>query len=478
MHTRELPLNVAPWALFRVLARNERPFFIDAGRPWGAEWISSMGFRPRMQFRVRAGDVGSGALATLDRALADVAPSRADRGRPRPVPFAGGAVVALAYEAKSEIERLPPSRGEHADAPRVDVGIYDAVLAYDHRRRRYVAATWHLDATAFARFAEEIAAAAADAERADDADTADAPPSALEPPTLTATLDPDAYVARVERIRAYLAAGDVYQVNLGMHLEAPLGASPLATYGRLRAVQPVPFGAYLDLGDAQILSNSPELFLRRRAERVETCPIKGTRRRGIDRADDARLADELRHDAKERAEHVMIVDLERSDLGRVCRTGSICVERFADVATFRTLHHLVSSVSGSLPREVPVSDLLRATFPGGSITGAPKVRAMEIIDEVERGPRGFYTGAVGWMDASGDLDLNVAIRTAVAANGRVTYGVGGGIVADSDPYREHVECALKAEAFVRALGGAAIADADDGEEDGAPAADGAERRAS
>ena len=447
MHTRELPLKLAPWALFRVLARKQRPFFIDAASPWGDEWISSMGFGPRLQFQVRAAEVTSPpALPALADALAVFAPAHAAGARARPVPFAGGAIVALAYETKNEIERLPQSQREDAGAPRLAAAIYDAVVAYDHRRRRYVAASWHLDAAALARYAEEVMDAAAGAETDD---TSTPAPGDAE---IASNLDRDAYTARVERVRAYIGAGDLYQANLSMRLETALPTSPLALYGRLRATQPVPFGAYLDLGDARVLSNSPELFLRRRGERVTTCPVKGTRRRGRDAAEDTHLADELQRDAKERAEHVMIVDLERSDLGRVCRTGSVCVERFAELASFRTLHHLVSTVRGTLPREVGVAELLRATFPGGSITGAPKIRAMEIIDELERGPRGFYTGALGWIDASGDLDLNVAIRTAVASGDRLAYSVGSGIVADSDPEREYAECGLKADAFLRALG--------------------------
>jgi para-aminobenzoate synthetase component 1 len=446
MHTRELPLTLAPWALFRVLARKEQPFFIDAGRPWDGEWFSSMGFIPRMQFRVDAGSRSS-ALSTLSEVVATMAPARAVTARARPVPFAGGAVVALAYEVKNEIERLPQSQIEDPAAPSLVAAIYDAVVSYDHRRRRWVAASWYLDAPALARYAEEVMDAAADAPAHRDR-IMDAPPGRG---AITMNVDREAYEAHVDRVLAYIAAGDIYQANLSMRLDAPLAASALTTYGLLRAAQPVPFGGYFDLGDVQVLSNSPELFLRRRGDRIETCPIKGTRRRGRNAAEDAYLAAELRRDPKERAEHVMIVDLERSDLGRVCRTGSIHVERLGELATFHTLHHLGTTVRGTLRPEVGVGELLRATFPGGSITGAPKIRAMEIIDEVERTPRGFYTGALGWIDASGDLDLNVAIRTAVAARERLTYSVGSGIVADSDPAREYAECQLKAEALLRAL---------------------------
>ena len=448
MHTRRLPLDIPPWALFRALARKERPFLVDAGQPWGDEWVSSMGFRPRMQFRIAASD-SVDPLAALDAALAPLASGAG--ASPRPVPFAGGAVVALAYELKNAIERLPQTQTEDADAPHLSVAIYDAVVAYDHRRHAYLVASWHLDDAALAYYAEEVldAAAEATAARRRDEETAIATAAAIP---ITTNLDPSEYARRVERIRAYIAAGDVYQVNLSLRLRAPLAGEALDLYGNLRAAQPVPFGGYFDLGRAQVLSNSPELFLRRRGERIETCPIKGTRRRGRTSAEDARLAAELHADPKERAEHVMIVDLERNDLGRVCQTGSVRVARFAELASFRTLHHLVSTVQGSLLPGLTAGELLRATFPGGSVTGAPKIRAMQIIDEVERGPRGFYTGAVGWIDSSGDLDLNVAIRTAVTSGGTLSYHAGSGIVADSEPEREHAESLLKAEAFVRALG--------------------------
>jgi para-aminobenzoate synthetase component 1 len=256
----------------------------------------------------------------------------------------------------------------------------------------------------------------------------------------------------VARIHDYIAAGDVYQVNLSQRFETRMTAPPLDVYGRLRAVQRVPFGGYVDLGSEHLLSNSPELFLRRRDARVITCPIKGTRPRATGAAADHAFSAELRRDSKERAEHVMIVDLERNDLGRVCRTGSVRVERLADCVPFDTVHHLVSTVAGTLRPAVTAGDLLRATFPSGSITGAPKIRAMEIIDELERAPRGFYTGALGWIDASGDCDLNVTIRTAIARGDTLAYHAGGGIVADSCATRERDELYLKAAAFFRALG--------------------------
>jgi para-aminobenzoate synthetase component 1 len=443
MHARELTLDLDPWSLFRALASKERPFFIDAGRPWGDEWVSSMGFRPRMQFRATAADAANAPLACIDARLADVAPSRAARARSRSTPFAGGVVAALAYEARHGIEALPSAPGEAPDAPRLAGAVYDFAIAYDHVRRRYELASWHLDDAALAQIAEEIADAVADAARAV------ALPASAGP---IATLDAETHAARVARIHDYIAAGDVYQVNLTQRFETRLPAPTLDVYERLRAAQPVPFGRYLDLGAERVLSVSPELFLRRRGDRVLTCPIKGTRPRGATPAADAALAAELARDEKERAEHVMIVDLERNDLGRIAATGSVVVERLAECVSFATVHHLVSTVAARVPPAVTASELLRATFPSGSITGAPKIRAMEIVTELERAPRGFYTGAVGWFDASGDCELNVAIRTPVARGDRLVYHAGGGNVADSDAARERDELYLKAAAFFRALG--------------------------
>ncbi|MEO6026171.1 MAG: aminodeoxychorismate synthase component I [Candidatus Binatia bacterium] len=447
MHARELTLDLDPWSLFRALASKERPFFIDAGQPWGEEWVSSMGFRPRMQFRVTAEDPAEAPLACLDARLAEIAPTRSAR-RAHAVPFAGGVVAAIAYETQHAIERLPVAPGEARDAPRLAGAVYDFAVSYDHVRRRYQLASWHLDAAALAAVAEEIHDAVDDAV-ADAARTVALPAQAAP---ITTTLDATAYAAHVARIHDYIAAGDVYQVNLTQRFDTRLPAPALDVYERLRAAQRVPFGRYLDLGAERVLSSSPELFLRRRGARITTCPIKGTRPRGATPAADAALAAELQRDPKERAEHIMIVDLERNDLGRICRTGSVAVEHLAECVSFDTVHHLVSTVTGTLRPDIGTGDLLRATFPSGSITGAPKIRAMEIVAELERAPRGFYTGAIGWIDASGDCDLNVAIRTAIASGERLTYHAGGGIVADSDAARERDELYLKAAAFFRALG--------------------------
>jgi para-aminobenzoate synthetase component 1 len=255
----------------------------------------------------------------------------------------------------------------------------------------------------------------------------------------------------VRRTIDYIAAGDIFQANISQRLSSEIATSPWTLYRRLRAINPAPFAAYLDCGDPIIVSASPERFLRVTGRRVETRPIKGTRPRGRTPFDDRRLASELLASAKDRAEHVMIVDLERNDLGRVCKYGSVRVSELAALETYATVFHLTSTVNGRLlPGKTPV-DLLRASFPGGSITGAPKVRAMEIIDELEPTTRGVYTGGIGYLSFTGDVDLNIVIRTFVITGGRAYFQVGGGIVADSDPEAEYQETLDKAKALIEAL---------------------------
>ena len=259
------------------------------------------------------------------------------------------------------------------------------------------------------------------------------------------------YAEMIARAHDYIAAGDIYEVNLAQPFtaDAALSDGP-ALFAAWSERYPMPFAAYVDGGAWVALSNSPECFLLADDTCVATFPIKGTRRRAADAAVEA-VAAELRGDAKERAEHVMVVDLERNDLGRVCEPGSIKVAEFATVRQYPLLMHMVSDIRGRLRGGTSLAALFRATFPGGSISGAPKIRAMQIIEELEPAARGFYTGTIGWTEVDGTSRFNIAIRTAVLDAGGLTYWAGGGIVADSDATREYQESLLKAEALFRAL---------------------------
>jgi para-aminobenzoate synthetase component 1 len=286
---------------------------------------------------------------------------------------------------------------------------------------------------------------------------APAQPPALgrEFPELRSTFSRDEYEAAVRQALEYIRAGDIYQVNISQRFEAACAEDPFDVYLRLRALSPAPFAAFLRFPDCAVLSSSPERFLRYTPgdQRIETRPIKGTRPRGASPEEDEALRRELLASEKDRAENVMIVDLERNDLGRVAEIGSVRVTGLFEAETYATVHHLVSTVEARLAEGRDAVDLLRATFPGGSITGAPKIRSMEIIDELEPVARGVYTGSIGYIRPNGEMDLNIAIRTMVVKDGRAYFSVGGGIVADSEPAAEYQETLDKGAAMARALVG-------------------------
>ncbi|MBE0565754.1 MAG: aminodeoxychorismate synthase component I, partial [Krumholzibacteria bacterium] len=265
--------------------------------------------------------------------------------------------------------------------------------------------------------------------------------------------DRTAYAAAVERCRQHILAGDVFEVCLTQQLAADLPCAPWRLYEVLRAVNPAPFAAFVDAAQVQVVSASPERFLRLdRERRAESRPIKGTRPRGRDREEDEQLRRELATSAKDRAENIMIVDLVRSDLGRVCETGSVTVPELTAVESYATVHQLVSTVQGRLRADLDAVDLVRACFPGGSMTGAPKIAAMGVIDAEEPAARGVYSGALGYLDRRGAMDLSIVIRTLVCAGKLATFGVGGAVTADSDPDAEYQEAMDKGRAMVEALG--------------------------
>ena len=255
----------------------------------------------------------------------------------------------------------------------------------------------------------------------------------------------------IRHIKDYISAGDVYQVNLSQRIEAHLDIPPYELYKILRSVNPAPFSCFLNFDDVAIISSSPERFLNVHARHVQTRPIKGTRPRGKDAKTDEIMKQALLSSPKDDAELTMIIDLERNDLGRVCDYGSVKVTERKVLETYPTVYHLVSTIEGDLHERYDLMDLLKATFPGGSITGAPKIRAMQIIDELEPTQRSVYTGAIGYIGFNGDADLNIAIRTFITKDKMVYFQVGSGIVADSNEEEEYEETMLKAKALIDSL---------------------------
>ncbi|MFB3879920.1 MAG: aminodeoxychorismate synthase, component I [Armatimonadota bacterium] len=371
-------------------------------------------------------------------------------------PLIAGAIGYFAYDLGRFVERIPERTVDDVPIADCHLGFYGAVAALDHvAGRAWVSAIGapEMDPSAAKRLAQR---------RAEELESLlHNLPSPIPTPRLrgfsTLRLSVSSnfthrdYLRAVQRAKDYIAAGDIYQVNLSQRLSAPLASDPWSLYRRLTEENPAPFSAYFETPEAAIISCSPERFLQVRAGEVETRPIKGTRPRAATPEEDARLAAELLASEKDRAENVMIVDLERNDLGRVCGYGSVHVPELFALESYATVHHLVSTVRGRLRPGKTALDCLRASFPGGSITGAPKVRSMEIIEELEPTRRGVYTGAIGYLCFSGDMDVNIVIRTVVVKDGTAYFQVGGAIVADSDPEGEYQETLDKARALARGL---------------------------
>jgi len=384
--------------------------------------------------------LGSGLEHTddLDEAAA-FARSHAGPG-PSAAPFTGGAVGYLSYDWVSTLEpvRQPPAHPDDAGLPEVRFMLASTVVAFDHVSRTMSITG---DAGAAGDVADLLATAAS------------APAgSPSEPDERTVEVSRDRYMDNVGRVKEYIAAGDAYQVVPSQRVRRATAASPFAIYRALRAVNPSPYMFLLDHGPFQLIGSSPETHVRLTADGTcELRPIAGTRPRGEDRAADDRLAEELLASEKERAEHVMLVDLARNDLGRVCEPGSVRVERSMEIERYSHVMHIVSRVFGTLRGDRDAASLLRATFPAGTVSGAPKVRAMQIIAELEGRRRGAYAGAVGYLGFGGDMDTCIAIRTIVLRGGIAYLQSGGGIVADSDPAEEYQEAMNKVAALEAAI---------------------------
>ncbi|MDO0947162.1 aminodeoxychorismate synthase component I [Chromohalobacter israelensis] len=354
------------------------------------------------------------------------------------LPFLGGLVGYWSYDFGRHLESLPDTAREAVTLPHSRVGLYDWAIVHDHQARHaWLVATPERRAQVLAWLQ-------------------DTPPPAA-PFTLLSAFRSEwnrqAYGERFRAVQHYIRSGDCYQINLAQRFSAAYRGDLWQAYRRLRAATPTPYGAYLAWGDQGILSLSPERFLRVEGTQVEARPIKGTRPRGQTPWQDRQYAHELRHSLKDTAENVMIVDLLRNDLGRVCRPGSVRVPQLCGLESYANVHHLVSVITGELTADQHALDLLGAAFPGGSITGAPKVRAMQLIDALEPSRRSVYCGSIGYVDVRGHMDTSIAIRTAVADAGHLHLWGGGGLVADSDEEAEYQETLAKITRLMDALTG-------------------------
>jgi len=450
----ELPYRENSTALFEAVADRPWAVFLDSGRHYPAQARYDILVAEPYLTLVTRGKMtevrGGGAelsredpFALLHRHLGFDAQLACD------LPFSGGAIGYFSYDLARRLERLPESAVDDVGMPEMAVGLYDWAVVVDHgERRSWLVGHGHRADTRM-RWRELTARFSAPAiERARPPFRIAAPPSS--------NLSPDAYAAAFGRVLDYIDAGDCYQVNLAQRFSAPASGDPWLAYQALRVVNPAPYAAYLNTPYGQILSASPERFLKVERGGVETRPVKGTRARAGHPRLDAEIMRDLQSSAKDRAENLMIVDLLRNDLSKNCARGSVKVPKLFEVESFATVHHLVSTVTGGLQDDRSPLDLLRGCFPGGSITGAPKLRAMQIIEELEPHRRGVYCGAIGYIGRDGNMDTSIAIRTLVCRGGRIYFSAGGGIVADSRLEEEYQETFDKAAVMLKLVQRAAM----------------------
>ena len=442
-----------------------RPFLLESARTaTGLARYSFLGADPAMTLvshgaQVHVRQKNGTASTHTDHPLTMLRQEMARWQTPRPdgfPPFFGGFAGVLSYDLARRIERLPEFCEDDLNLPEMDLSLADLVVTADHEKsrlwvtwlpdpdergflsaeERYVRGRGRIEAV-FSRLLEE-------------------PPAVSKPGAkagaATSGMDRKTFTNMVRKARQYIAAGDIFQANLSQRFSAPAkGVDPWQLYDVLSGINPSPFACYFDHGDYQVVSSSPERLVSLADGVVQSRPIAGTRPRGMDSKADTESGEALLASAKERAEHLMLVDLMRNDLGRVCHYGSVKVSEFMTTERYSHVIHIVSNVIGQLGPGKDAVSLIRAVFPGGTITGAPKVRCMEVIEELEPVRRGLYTGSAGYLAASGDMDLNILIRTIVMQDNVAYFQTGAGIVADSDPEAEYEETLHKAAAMNRAL---------------------------
>ena len=368
------------------------------------------------------------------------------------LPFIGGAVGYLSYDLGNYIEHLPRTAKDDTNVYDLYFGLYNLVIVVDHLENKTYIATPNLNIEKEEKLIVDIENKIKKAE-INGIEEICYEEKNVEPIKLNSNFTKASFENSVRKVQDYIRQGDIYQANLTQRFNGKTTLSSYELYRDLRKVSPAPFGALLNFEHSKILSNSPERFIKCIDNKVETRPIKGTRPRGKTIEEDLRLQDELRNSEKDRAELLMIVDLERNDIGRVSKIGSVKVPELFVIEPYANVNHLVATVEGRLKDNLDCIDVIKATFPGGSITGAPKIRAMEIIDELEPTQRNVYTGSIGYIGFNGDMDLNIAIRTIIKQGENVYFQVGGGMTWDSNPEDEYQETLDKAKSIMKALRG-------------------------
>jgi para-aminobenzoate synthetase component I len=464
-----------PFELYRLIASPSQPsFLLDSGR--GTDSGNHFSFLGSDPFSVLTGQRGQATLRTREGheyfshdpfgSLCRLFAAPQIEPPPGLPHFWGGAVGYLSYDLVREFETLPSMAKDDLQLPYLQFGLYDIVVVVDHQTDRLQIIFCPPMERFLGEPREKLYREGLDRLAEWEARLSGKPAPLTHVPSLDQmAFHPDqprdTYLDRVRHCQEYIAAGDIYQANLSHRftLQPPstyidgTDRQPYEQelYRRLQTVNPSPFSGLMHFDDVTLISSSPERLVRLQNRQADTRPIAGTRPRGLDARDDQRLIAELLANEKERSEHLMLVDLERNDLGRVCQFGSVRVDEFMTIEQYSHVSHIVSNISGALRPEATPFNLIQALFPGGTITGVPKIRCMEIIEELEPVRRGPYTGSFGYIGWHGNLDLNIVIRTLVWCRGKGYLQVGAGIVADSDPVKEYEETLQKAQAFFSAL---------------------------
>ncbi|WP_319371029.1 aminodeoxychorismate synthase component I [uncultured Ilyobacter sp.] len=360
------------------------------------------------------------------------------------ITFTGGAAGYLSYDLCHHIESLPKTVTDDIHIPDLFLGFYDGILAVDHleNKKYLIAHGFKEDANEIIKKLKVKIEKKINLHR-DKTDEKE--------PVFQSNMGKDFYLNSIQKVKDYIYSGDIYQINFTQRFQCKLNKSPYTLYERLRSTNPAPFASYMNFGEGEIVCCSPERFIQVRDGMIETRPIKGTIKRGSTPEEDAKNRKILEASEKDRSELLMIVDLERNDIGRISETGSVKVTELFNIEEYATLFQQVATITGKLKKDISTTDILKATFPGGSITGAPKIRAMEIIDELEPTSRNIYTGSIGYIAFDGSIDLNIVIRTILCKENAGYFQVGGGIVWDSDAESEYQESLLKGKALKEAL---------------------------
>jgi len=443
--------------IFHFVKDRPYPFFLDSGQHYDKFGkFSFIGFDPLAVFKAKEDKIEiieSNSLHEFTNSKSlDIFQKffdKYEKNHKSPFPFSGGFVGFLSYDLCRQIEKIPSLAEDDKNIPDICFGLYDGIFVYDHNRRECFIVAHGINKPA-ENIIKNLTAAIQQVNK--NIKSVKARQEKVKH-KITSNFLKEEYIKSLGKIKKYIKDGDIYQTNLTLLFETEYKQEPWLLYQRLRKINPAPFSSFIDYGDFQIISSSPERFFRVENRKIQTRPIKGTIARGRNKEQDLLNKKILLNSEKDKSELIMIVDVARNDLGRISKMGTVKVEELVSLEQYPTVYHLVSTITGELREVVKFSDIIKATFPGASITGAPKIRAMEIIDELEPTRRNIYTGSIGYLDLNGNMDFNIVIRTIVLKDGKAFFQAGGGIVWDSDEESEYEEAILKAKALQKAMEG-------------------------